>query len=196
MSKQVKADNYRNSISRYNRALKEGFHLECIMLVYNFLEDRFTDFFVKIDFAKPNNNKVIFNKYRKMDLISLDVPKNRCSLDKLSNKIDIVKTIVRSIDGPNDYDSVHLRATINVLRRTRVNEMLTDSFFEALDSWRNERNKTIHDLMNAKAINDDHLKGLAVTGFALFRTIDKCDARIKDKTKQEITRLKKQLHSS
>lgn len=51
MANLVKGEMYRETIKRYNAAYKNGFYFECILLVYSLLEDHFTDFFVKIEFA-------------------------------------------------------------------------------------------------------------------------------------------------
>lgn len=94
MANLVKGEMYRETIKRYNAAYKNGFYFECILLVYSLLEDHFTDFFVKIEFATKNNGTVEFKRNRKSDLSELGISGNRCSLDKLCNKINMVKALI------------------------------------------------------------------------------------------------------
>ena len=116
MSNLVKGEMYRETIKRYNAAYKNGFYFECILLVYSLLEDHFTDFFVKIEFATKNNGIVEFKRNRKLDLNELDVPINRCSLDKLCNKINMVKALVEKSTESIHFKSLYLQAATNVER--------------------------------------------------------------------------------
>lgn len=94
MANLEKGEMYKKTIQRYNAAYKNGFYFECILLVYSLFEDRFTDFFVKTEFATKNNGTVEFKRNRKSDLSELGISGNRCSLDKLCNKINMVKALI------------------------------------------------------------------------------------------------------
>lgn len=195
MANLVKGEMYRETIKRYNAAYKNGFYFECILLVYSLLEDHFTDFFVKIEFATKNNGIVEFKRNRKLDLNELDVPINRCSLDKLCNKINMVKALVEKSTESIHFKSLYLQAALNVIRRNNLQNVLTDSFFADIDAWRIKRNGIIHGLLNKKKDVFDSLDVFVYNGFTLFRTFDRCVNKLKDKTKLEIARLNKQLHT-
>lgn len=185
---------YSAAISKFKKGLKEGFYFECILLDYSLLEDSFTDFIVHLDFASKDNGdtkKVKFNRFRKDDLLLLGVSKKACSLNRLSNKAIIVKTIVESINEPKKISGVNMQAVANVLKRNHISKLLTNSFFEEANQWRKDRNKIIHGLLNLNCDIFDSLKALAETGFKLFRVLDKCNSKIKGKVKPEIDKLKK-----
>lgn len=176
------------------KGLKEGFYFECILLDYSLLEDCFTDFIVHLDFASKDNGdtkKVKFNRFRKGDLLLLGVSEKACSLNRLSNKAIIVKTIVESINEPEKISGVNVRAVVNVLKRNHISKLLTNSFFEETNQWRKDRNEIIHGLLNLDCDILDSIKALAETGFKLFRVLDKCNSKIKGKVEREIDRLKK-----
>ncbi len=185
---------YSATISKFKKGLKEGFYFECILLNYSLLEDSFTDFIVHLDFAskdKGDIKKVKFNRFRKDDLLLLGVSEKACSLNRLSNKAIIVKTIVESTNEPEKISGVNMRAVANVLKRNHISKLLTNSFFEEANQWRKDRNEIIHGLLNLDCDILDSIKALAETGFKLFRVLDKCNSKIKGKVEREIDRLKK-----
>lgn len=195
MANLEKGEMYKETIQRYNAAYKNGFYFECILLVHSLLEDRFTDFFVKIEFATKNNGSVEFKRNRKSDLSELGIPGNRCSLDKLCNKINMVKALVEKSSESIQFKSLYLQAALNVIRRNNLQNVLTDSFFADIDAWRIKRNGIIHGLLNKKKDVFDSLDVFVYNGFTLFRTFDRCVNKLKDKTKLEIARLNKRLHT-
>lgn len=81
---------------------------------------------------------------------------------------------------------------MNVIKRNNLQNVLTDSFFADLDIWRQKRNEIIHGLLNKRKSVFDSLDIFAENGFKLFRTFDKCVTKLKDKTKSETEKLKKQ----
>lgn len=195
MANLEKGEMYKEAIQRYNAAYKNGFYFECILLVYSLLEDRFTDFFVKIEFATKNNETVEFKRNRKSDLSELGIPDNRCSLDKLCNKINMVKALVDKSSESIQFKSLYLQAASNVIRKNNLQNVLTDSFFEYANNWRIKRNDIIHGLLNGRKDAFNSLDVFAADGFKLFRVLDKCVSKIKGKTKLEIARLNKHLHT-
>lgn len=197
MTNSNKTRMYGAAISKFKKGLKEGFYFECILLDYSLLEDCFTDFIVHLDFAAKDNGdtkKVKFNRFRKGDLLLLGVSEKACSLNRLSNKAIIVKTIVESINEPEKISGVNMRAVTNVLKRNHISKLLTNSFFEEANQWKKDRNEIIHGLLNLDCNIFDSLKALAETGFKLFRVLDKCNSKIKGKVKPEIDKLKKMQH--
>lgn len=195
MANLEKGEMYKKTIQRYNAAYKNGFYFECILLVYSLLEDRFTDFFVKTEFATKNNGTVEFKRNRKSDLSELGISGNRCSLDKLCNKINMVKALIEKSSESIQFKSLYLQAALNVIRRNNFQNVLTDSFFADVDAWRIKRNGIIHGLLNKKKDIFDSLDVFVDNGFTLFRTFDRCVNKLKDKTKTEIAKLNKQLRN-
>lgn len=194
MTSSNKTRMYSAAISKFKKGLKEGFYFECILLDYSLLEDCFTDFFVQLDFASKDNEdtgKAKFNRFRKSDLMSLGMEEKECSLHAFAKKVKIVKTIIESINKPEKISSVNMQAVANVLKRNHISKLLTNSFFEEADQWRENRNKIIHDLLNLDCDIFNSLKLFAEKGFELFRVLDKCNSKIKGKVKPEINKLKK-----
>lgn len=192
MANLEKGKMYREIIKRYKVAYKHGFYFECILLVYSLLEDRFADFFVKIEFATNNNGKVEFNKNRKSDLIKIGIPNKKCLLDKLCNKTIMVKALVEKSKESIKSESLYLQAALNVIRRNILQKVLTDSFFADVDAWRIKRNGIILYQLNKKKDIFDSLDVFVDNGFTSFRTFDRCVNKLKDKTKTEIEKLEKQ----
>lgn len=79
-----------------------------------------------------------------------------------------------------------------VLKRNRIVDLLTSSFFDELRDWRRTRNVIVHNLMNSAPSEIKSAKEAAEKGFELFRILDRSVAKIKGKTKKETGRLLKQ----
>ena len=116
MANLEKGEMYKETIQKYTAAYKKGFYFECILLVYSLLEDRFADFFVKIEFASNNNGEFDFNKNRKSDLIKFCIHNNKCSLDNLRSKTIMVKALVEKSSECIKPESLYLQAALNVIR--------------------------------------------------------------------------------
>ena len=97
---------YKETIRRYNSAYKNGFYFECILLVYSMLEDRLSDFFVKIEFATNNNRTFKFEKSRKAYLD--EIMEEKCFLGNLCGKAKAVKTIVEKSSESNQFKSLYI----------------------------------------------------------------------------------------
>ncbi len=195
MANLEKGEMYKETIQRYNAAFRKGFYFECILLVYSLLEDRFADFFVKIEFASNNNGEFDFNKNRKSDLIKFGISNKKCSLDNLRSKTIMVKALVEKSSESIKHESLYLQAALNVIRRNNLQKVLTDSFFADVDVWRIKRNGIIHGLLNKKKDVFDSLDVFVDNGFTLFRTFNRCVNKLKGKTKLEIEKLEKQLRN-
>ncbi|MCI7213035.1 MAG: hypothetical protein MR467_02655, partial [Bacillales bacterium] len=127
MANLEKGEMYKETIQKYTAAYKKGFYFECILLVYSLLEDRFTDFFVKIEFATKNNGNVVFNRKRKSDLTK--IMNGECYLKELHSKTKMVKALVEKSRESIKSESLYLQAALNVIRRSNLQNVLTDSFF-------------------------------------------------------------------
>lgn len=166
---QEKYETYRAEMARLKGALQQGFYFEAMLIEYALLEDRLRSFVYhagllqnrKASHLLPGKNAVRkdFNRIaQRVKTWKLEDGKEtgntsnfeRLSVNKISDKIFIVRTIVlwsselESLPDESRYSQA-LRGQCESLDAAALLETL-----DAIDTWRMYRNEVIHSLMNKR----------------------------------------------
>lgn len=166
---QEKYETYRAEMARLKGALQQGFYFEAMLIEYALLEDRLRSFVYhagllqnrKASHLLPGKNAVRkdFNRIaQRVKTWKLEDGKatgntsnfERLSVNKISDKIFIVRTIVlwsselESLPDESRYLQA-LRGQCESLDAAALLETL-----DAIDTWRMYRNEVIHSLMNKR----------------------------------------------
>lgn len=166
---QEKYETYRAEMARLKGALQQGFYFEAMLIEYALLEDRLRSFVYhagllqnrKASHLLPGKNAVRkdFNRIApRVKTWKLEDGKEtgntsnfeRLSVNKISDKIFIVRTIVlwsselESLPDESRYLQA-LRGQCESLDAAALLETL-----DAIDTWRMYRNEVIHSLMNKR----------------------------------------------
>lgn len=166
---QEKYETYRAEMARLMGALQQGFYFEAMLIEYALLEDRLRSFVYhagllqnrKASHLLPGKNAVRkdFNRIaQRVKTWKLEDGKEtgntsnfeRLSVNKISDKIFIVRTIVlwsselESLPDESRYLQA-LRGQCESLDAAALLETL-----DAIDTWRMYRNEVIHSLMNKR----------------------------------------------
>lgn len=166
---QEKYETYRNEMGRLKDAVQQGFYFEAMLIEYALLEDRLRSFVYhagllqnrKASHMLPGKNAVRkdFNRIaQRVKTWKLEDGKEtgntsnfeRLSVNKISDKIFIVRTIVlwsselESLPDESRYLQA-LRGQCESLDAAALLETL-----DAIDTWRMYRNEVIHSLMNKR----------------------------------------------
>lgn len=166
---QEKYETYRAEMARLKVALQQGFYFEAMLIEYALLEDRLRSFVYhagllqnrKASHLLPGKNAVRkdFNRIaQRVKTWKLEDGKEtgntsnfeRLSVNKISDKIFIVRTIVlwsselESLPDESRYLQA-LRGQCESLDAAALLETL-----DAIDTWRVYRNEVIHSLMNKR----------------------------------------------
>lgn len=166
---QEKYETYRNEMRRLKDAVQQGFYFEAMLIEYALLEDRLRSFVYhagllqnrKASHLLPGKNAVRkdFNRIaQRVKTWKLEDGKEtgntsnfeRLSVNKISDKIFIVRTIVlwsselESLPDESRYLQA-LRGQCESLDAAALLETL-----DGIDTWRMYRNEVIHSLMNKR----------------------------------------------
>lgn len=166
---QEKYETYRAEMARLKGALQQGFYFEAMLIEYALLEDRLRSFVYhagllqnrKASHMLPGKNAVRkdFNRIaQRVKTWKLEDGKEtgntsnfeRLSVNKISDKIFIVRTIVlwsselESLPDESRYLQA-LRGQCESLDAAALLETL-----DGIDTWRVYRNEVIHSLMNKR----------------------------------------------
>ena len=166
---QEKYETYRAEMARLKGALQQGFYFEAMLIEYALLEDRLRSFVYhagllqnrKASHLLPGKHAVRkdFNRIaQRVKTWKLEDGKEtgntsnfeRLSVNKISDKIFIVRTIVlwsselESLPDESRYLQA-LRGQCESLDAAALLETL-----DAIDTWRMYRNEVIHSLMNKR----------------------------------------------
>lgn len=166
---QEKYETYRAEMARLKGALQQGFYFEAMLIEYALLEDRLRSFVYhagllqnrKASHFLPGKNAVRkdFNRIaQRVKTWKLEDGKEtgntsnfeRLSVNKISDKIFIVRTIVlwsselESLPDESRYLQA-LRGQCESLDAAALLETL-----DGIDTWRMYRNEVIHSLMNKR----------------------------------------------
>ena len=110
----------------------------------------------------------------------------------MESKSGLLQKILENLETPVSENNIQIIAMKTVLKRNRIADLLTRSFFDELGDWRRTRNAVVHDLINSAPSEIESVEEVAEKGFELFRILDRSVAKIKGKAKKEVAKLHKQ----
>ena len=183
---QDKKNTYQTNIRRFNKAVKEGFYFEAILIDYAMMEDRLRSFLYhmgllrtrdsyKADVIKVKKSlKTMIQTYKRPD------ENDQFSILSISGKMKIVRCLVLWAEQESfDTDDIYLLTLRKQYDKYIDAERLKNSLY-GIESWCAYRNEIIHALMNKNT--DSMYKDLAFQaeeGMRLCRELDSQVDRIK-----------------
>lgn len=185
-TRQEKYQVYRYSMTRYAKAMKEGFFFEAILIDYAMIEDRLRSFLWHAGAFERWEDKTKFcDKEESQELKTL-IEENwpghpKCiSLEKIGHKIGCVRAVTvwasESIRSPDE--SVFLRALRSQCEGLDAAAVLT--VLTELEVWIKTRNEIIHSLLNKRSEDlECQIEELAREGNDIGRAIDRQVAILK-----------------
>lgn len=179
-----KGETYAENMRRHDRAVREGFYFEALLIEYAMIEDRLRSFLYHSGMLLERNDSKGFRRTKSqilMMLRQLDARKTNTSIISISAKEDVVRAMLgwyASQDAATGDDK-YLNALWNQID-TRLDAMQVCATLDALDAWREYRNEVIHALMhkNIDAVEAD-MPAMCDQGMALVRDMDKYVKQIK-----------------
>ena len=150
-----KYNTYRTLMGRYNKAVKEKFYFEAIIIEYALLEDRLKSFLYYLGTLKNKlSYKTVDNVKSKEEIkqiVCLYKEKNendKIGITNISGKIKIIKAILKWV---NECENIDKNNKYLVLLKNECESLDIGGIFEILDKikdWCDYRNEIVHALMN------------------------------------------------
>lgn len=183
---QDKQNTYQTSISRYNKAIREGFFFEAIIIEYAMMEDRLRSFLYHIGLLNTRDSHKADVKRVKKSLKPI-IEKHKeskendfFSITNISGKMKIIRCILQwSEDEFNEYEDDYLAALrYQIDKHLDTDEMLNT--LQGIRNWCDYRNEIVHALMNKNIASIySELPDRAEEGMRLCRELDNQVGRIK-----------------
>ena len=174
-----KQHTYAENIRRYNRALKQGFYFEAILIDYALMEDRLRSFIYYIGGLKSKNSYKIGKGIVRerlaeiVDRYKLESENSNLGITNISSRIKIIRsTLVWAASIEKTPEDKYLK-TLKSQYEGQLDIGGLLEMLESIESWCKYRNELIHALMN-KNINsvDEAVESQAVMGMELARYLD------------------------
>lgn len=174
-----KRQTYREQMKRYNKAIKEGFYFEALLIDYAMLEDRLRSVLYHVAFFADRNKinswkktKPYFQKFVS-EYKNPDENENLGVSTSISGKIKNIRSMLRwtaDSDQTNETDR-YLLTLKSQLEGVDIGALLET--LENIEEWRKYRNEIVHSLLNksVEGVNTE-LETLAVNGMKYAREID------------------------
>ena len=166
-----KYEMYKATLAHHDKAIKQGFYLECIMLNYGLIEDRLNFLLYRLGLIRFNPNGIECTKKSIAHLRIMLGIKTGCQVKvkDMKVKIEILQKLIdNTIESPGILNDISIRMAQKIDAHEFI-AMLND-----LHTWRDQRNHFVHGLMNkSPSIYDEDLKTMAENGKKYFRYLDK-----------------------
>lgn len=182
---------YEQNFGRYKKAKSNGFYLECLWILYAYLEDRSSAFLYHVGFtSQDDRKKVSKSKFIKRDvriLLGLTDDKNvRYKLFNLSDKLDRIKRIW-NFDYDNLCDKDEYLSTLKkVVNGAKNKEEYLKSLEYLQNQWRQERNELTHALFRKECLSQyEELLPIIEAGYDNVRIFDNMVRFVKNKKIRE-----------
>ncbi len=176
-----KYETYREQISLYNKAIREGFYLQAIVIDYALLEDRLRSFLYHMGvFADRKSTRInvveakealseMVQRYKRIK----DKETDSMSITNISGKMKVIRCAIEwSVNAENiKVDDTFRFVLKNRLEGLDLQELLC--IIEEASGWCKYRNEIIHCLLNKNsyAVNEI-VQAKAEEGFKLARRLD------------------------
>ena len=172
---------YKISVERYNKAMREGFYYEALLIDYALVEDRLRSWLYHIGvIANRSDRKAyratrphIVDMVRQRKGLSAD-SEVRLSLMAMNGKKEIVEATLawHEARAEPSADNLYLTALWRLYDRALDCASARDALGR-LSDWCKRRNEVVHGLLNKDlALLEPQLLPLCEEGIALFREMD------------------------
>lgn len=179
-----KRDMYAYTIGRLNKAVKNGYCYDAIMLDYAVIEDRITEILYDCGILNRTQSGLKVTNKAKKPLRALLAKKENASfgINNIQTRIEILKRLTtNNIEFSDHFSYLHSY----ILLKLDAEEFL--ALLHSVEEWKDSRNGFVHGLMEKVPYGiDENAMELTNTGYKLFRELDnvsrkieKCNARKK-----------------
>ena len=171
---------YKENLSRYERAMRNGFYFECIVIDYACLEDRLRSMLYYLGVLQSASDFKVEGRSARVEafrtiLRDYEGEKANLAISKISVKIKLIKSIVRMVsqsEAPDQEFTIHTLLWNNLHDGDHCKETL--AILADIQEWCDYRNEIIHSLLNKKMESLlERIESQAETGYQLFRRLDK-----------------------
>lgn len=172
---------YTQQMGRYKKAMKQGFFLEAVFIVYAMLEDRLRSFLYHSGISNSERSLTSTNKEVTQLLVALalvDTSKagKPINLVKLHTKRQVTQALLGWAQRPelaNQEPETEFQEQLREkLAQLGGSQKLSVELGE-LEAWASERNSLVHDLLGQDPADfQEKLKTSAEKGYGIARAID------------------------
>lgn len=183
---QDKRNTYQANIRRYNKAIREGFYYEAILIDYAMMEDRLRSFLYHMGlFNTRNSHKADVSRVKKslkgiVQTYKRPKENDYFNVTSISGKMKIVRCTLLWVEQESgDCDDIYLLSLRRQLDKYIDAERLMNAI-NGVEEWCSYRNEIIHALMNKNIESTyEDIAAQAEEGMRLCREIDSQVDRIK-----------------
>ncbi len=179
--KMEKRETYAGMFRKYNLAVKQGFYLEAVFIIYAMLEDRINSFLLYSGLVSYKKDKLKLSSGAAGELASElywrgknHNSDSRVNLSMISNRIELLKNLTcwteetERTASTKKYDSDLMDQMIGSVDLYEMKEVLGQ-----IVSWKHVRNECVHALMNKNFYSEEQkTQDLADQGIVLVRRMD------------------------
>lgn len=186
IGKEDKDPNYTALFAKYNRAYKQDFFYECLLILYAMLEDWTTALFYYLGMTSKNRDTVV-KKYKKdvRNLLFMNEEDIRYGFDSLSGKLKDTQKLL-NYECLDKEMSAYAEEVVRIKDRYTKNALFEEAIVYLNTIWRRLRNEITYAMVN-KDYNDlsYRLKPMIDEGLGSLRIIDNA---IKNVKRQNVTK--------
>ena len=173
-----KQKTYAKYMLQYNKAIRNEFYLEAIMIDYAMMEDRLVALLHYVGIVSRNQQKLCVNKFCRADIRKMLGYKEEAAIriNNISVKVKIFDVLMSLTE---DHASEYLNSIVAHVDASGSRDEIKN-LCAAITEWCDTRNQYVHALLNKNydALQEG-LKGFAETGHSIARRIDACVKLIK-----------------
>lgn len=141
-----KARTYRELMTRFNKAVKEEFYFEALLIDYAMMEDRTLSFLYHCGIQNSRSKQKISKKGR--DFLREILPgKNQYSIMNLGNKLEIISAIM-TWECELEYTPVDRYRKALKYQCESLDIQLLQKTISQIENWKEYRNEVIHAALN------------------------------------------------
>ena len=169
---------YQKMIDKYNRAIRDGFFCEAIMIAYAMIEDRLRSMIYHMGFLANRQTLSLYKRTRPfLETCAegyLDPDEDsRLGVKTLAGKIKIVRCTylwAENVEGGYETDKFAM-VLKSQIEGTDIDAVLTT--LSDIEKWKDCRNEIVHAMMNKNFISlEATMEPHAVEGMRMARALD------------------------
>lgn len=182
-----KQHTYKEQCLKHNKAVKEEFYCEAILISYAMIEDRLRSFLYYIGALEDRNSEKVSYAKTKAQLKAIVLEyktkkeNERLEIKKISGKITIIRcTLEWAADVAGGYKEDKYLSTLKKQYEGNIDIQDMQNTLKKLSKWLDYRNEIVHGLLNKNIDNLNlHLKETALQGMMIARKIDSYVRQVK-----------------
>lgn len=179
----AKGLSYKENFSRYNKAKKSEFYLECLWILYAMIEDRTSAFLYYIGFtseskrASATGSKKIKKDIR--SILRMEQTNAKYKFNTLSGKFERIQRVLEWSKA-EEADTEYKKALIKQLKPVAEDADFLKVLLYLNGEWRDKRNQLTHALFikNTDSVLAE-LKSLVEKGYNAARQLDNATKKLK-----------------